>query len=503
MSTSTLFNLTLPTKGMQVTASSALSGGVDTGDPINIAINYVPGTAHGTESDALIDAQSQVYGAAGSAFYDGTNYTETSLAANEPRGFNTPLASLSADDFASWHSAYQAEYLKAHQGSAGLGAEVDIGSDPNVIHAILSDRGDRAIILDNLQKSDFAKMAVEDQLNVAASPFFENVLATRLNLTTDATAAKDSINYLISTTIGGVPTVPVSGQNGMTVDEKQPFIDELNLIQSHLENMHIFSLQDISDQVTAISKRFDRASKFAIQQQHVGPSTQGAVSSDDNATIARGYKNMIAQETQIRDVAVAADALIRSAAVSNKKLDAPMMIFYFQLHANLSKEAQINADTEEVKQLNALLNLYSQMQGLVQQTLETFGDKSDDKRTLLGRGNVNDLPTDPPSSRIIMSVFEDVEGSGRHPLEVLYGIKKPTYDMINQSNGGLNSFLKDSWNSFNGALSNAVSQLNQQTQIIMDGINSTTKEKDRHFDLGNNALSKIADIIQTISRGLA
>ena len=75
--------------------------------------------------------------------------------------------------------------------------------------------------------------------------------------------------------------------------------------------------------------------------------------------------------------------------------------------------------------------------------------------------------------------------------------------MVDNSNGNLNTKLKDTWNAFNSSLSDTVSQLNQQSQLKMNDINSATKQKDRHFDLANNSLSKMNDMIQTIARGLA
>ena len=539
-SVANMLNLAPPTSpGTTVTADKALSNGVAAGTLINLPYDFLPGGSHGTEPDVLRDGAQQVV-----PVYDGTNYNKTSLPANQPATFGSAPGSLNPNDFASWNSAYQAEYVKAHQPSPN--GQVTIGSGSSVIHVVLASTNDRVYVMDNLQKTDFAKMPVVDQMNIAATSFFTTTLQGLLNVTLDSSTAISSINgYLTAlglappasppatqaqldsyyntlavapTAVGGnTPDATPVSLASMSADDRKPFIDELKLLAKQIRGMSIFSLQDLATATKAITDRLALAARFSGFTQ-TAPATSvnrsgasGLVCVDGNATIVAGYKNLIAQETQIRNVAVAADNLVQTAMVSNKKLDAPTLIFYFQLDANLSQEASINASTEEVKQLNALLNLYSQMQGIINQTLEAdYGTDAKTKHGLLGLGkddspdNWTSVPTSPaPSDQAIIAIFEDVMGNGTHPLETMYGIKKPKLDMVNNSNGNLNTNLKDTWNAFNSSLSDTVSQLNQQSQLKMNDINSATKQKDRHFDLANNSLSKMNDMIQTIARGLA
>ena len=537
--------------GMTVVADKNLTGGVTTGTPINQPDLFIPGGSHGSESDVIIDGAQQVV-----PFYDGTNYAKTSLPAKQPASFSTAPGSmdLSAkppDNFTVWNSAYQAEYVKAN-GGAGHDM-VTIGLPGNQLHVVLSSTNDRVFVLENLQKNDFAKLPLADQANIAATTYFTSIIGPTLNLTAAKTGpqsretAIDAIKSYLSALGYTLPasdadriaffsdfsTSPAAGggstPDGLTLAnmpaaDRKIFADELKLLGKQIYGMGIFSLPDLANATKAISDRLSLAARFSgitacpTDTVDLTKKYTNLYSADGNATLMRGYTNLIQQESQIRNVSLAADQLVTSGNLSgsNKKLDAPTLIFYFQLDANLVQEAEINASTEEIKQLNALLNLYSQMQGLINQTLEKFGDDAKQKLGLLGNADGTNwssstIPTSPqPSSQVIAAIFEDYMGaSSQHPLEAAYGIKKPNYDMVynvtdsNHASGYLNPNLKDSWNAFNSSLSDTVSQLNQQSQLKMNDINSATKQKDRHFDLANNSLSKMNDMIQTIGRGLA
>jgi hypothetical protein len=85
-------------------------------------------------------------------------------------------------------------------------------------------------------------------------------------------------------------------------------------------------------------------------------------------------------------------------------------------------------------------------------------------------------------------------------LEKLRGITRPLDDMYENNVNQLNEFLKPHWDAFATQLSDTVTLLNQESQIKMNDINSMDKQKNRHFDLANSALSKMNDMIQNIAR---
>jgi hypothetical protein len=49
-------------------------------------------------------------------------------------------------------------------------------------------------------------------------------------------------------------------------------------------------------------------------------------------------------------------------------------------------------------------------------------------------------------------------------------------------------------------LADTVTLLNQRNQILQNEIENATKQQNRHFELGNNALRKMNDMIMTIGR---
>src|SRR5262249_50283705 len=58
--------------------------------------------------------------------------------AGAPTGFGTSPAALSPDVFATWHTAYQAEYINANGGGI-----LEIGTPPNAIHAMVASTQDQ------------------------------------------------------------------------------------------------------------------------------------------------------------------------------------------------------------------------------------------------------------------------------------------------------------------------------------------------------------------------
>lgn len=89
-----------------------------------------------------------------------------------------------------------------------------------------------------------------------------------------------------------------------------------------------------------------------------------------------------------------------------------------------------------------------------------------------------------------------------HPLEALLGgIKRPVIEFIDKGSWeSLKLMRKNEWDAYGTQLAETVTQLNQQNQIKQSEIDSATKQKNRHFELGNNALRKMNDILMSIGR---
>lgn len=90
-----------------------------------------------------------------------------------------------------------------------------------------------------------------------------------------------------------------------------------------------------------------------------------------------------------------------------------------------------------------------------------------------------------------------------HPMEKLYGIGRPTQKFTGESeqeNGGLAFVRKTVWDSFSTQLNDTVTLLNQRNQLKQNEIENASRRQNRHFELGNNALRKMNDLLMTIGR---
>ena len=89
-----------------------------------------------------------------------------------------------------------------------------------------------------------------------------------------------------------------------------------------------------------------------------------------------------------------------------------------------------------------------------------------------------------------------------HPLESLYGIDRPLQQFMYENGDtgqDLQLYKKTTWDTYATQLSDAVTQLNQQVQIKQNEIDDASAAKNRHFELGDNALSKMYDMISSIA----
>lgn len=93
--------------------------------------------------------------------------------------------------------------------------------------------------------------------------------------------------------------------------------------------------------------------------------------------------------------------------------------------------------------------------------------------------------------------------SRTHPIEDLYGAERPSFDLVDQTEegaGSLKLLSKNAFDQFQTQLSNTITILNQQNQIKQNDVENATKQQNRHFELGNNALRKMNDLLLMIGR---
>lgn len=248
----------------------------------------------------------------------------------------------------------------------------------------------------------------------------------------------------------------------------------------------------------------------------------------NQTTIQSGYQKIIQAERQTlalqnQMATVASTGTIANTnGIGNKALDVPNLIFFLQLYTNLIDEQRNIAATEVVNQQNELLNAYSQMQALVNAVQGMFDStKQTEQRDIFGNkttSNSNNVAysdytadellaraTNGQATMNITSMFDKNLGKQLNPIEKLYGISRPTHALYDDGQGGTDKsicYTATAWNSFGTSLSSAVTQINQQTQIQMNNIDTLNKEKDQHFNLANNCLSKLTDILAAIGRNV-
>ncbi|MGJ0508134.1 MAG: hypothetical protein ACR652_13615 [Methylocystis sp.] len=473
------------------------------------------------------------------------NYSTTNLPPMSPEDVAAYALSpdkLDPNVFANWHSIVQAAYVNAH--GSKTPKRLVIGSPLNNITAQLSVDGKRAIIIENINnKRDLMLLSNEDILALAANDWalaapFTTRMSSLLGATVDPSStqystekqsALDSIDLAISaiysaTAKGAFAPMPDGAANMSDADRKL-FTDQLAILQDNVESSPWIVSKDIATQVKAIWDRFSLAATFNVNESDglsSGPMKNksdirwGYFSKDGGALVKQGYANIIKQQSAIVKLATQAHDLATGAKTIDRS-DLPTLLFTFQLNANLTQEAEIAIDTEQVKQLNGLLATYNDMQNLVNETIKSFGAgaKDTDTAPLSNPENKSGLmdTTKYPSDRIVM-MFDNYGTMQKHPLETLLGLTRPRDELVygNLTADGLYQasfkyewkvYTKSMWTTIGDQLSAVVTQINQQSQILTDQINSTTKKKDRHFDLGNNALAKMSDMIQSIGRNVS
>ncbi|MDX8355156.1 hypothetical protein [Cognatiyoonia sp. IB215182] len=441
---------------------------------------------------------------------------------------------LPVEDFFGFHSSHQLQYVlqfgEEIEGTDGarLATFEQDGNRFDVV-AIPGER--RIFVLQQLTKADLAIIAPETGQALAAaisSDAIPSALRTQIESAIGAQsgqAATDALSDLIddaNAQIEGFFNTSGAGNfSAAQIEEfKAAFTDQIDNIQTRAEQSSFFDLIEIRSRIDAIVRRAERANEFFIVVQTppspLGDGASGLITNvnapvgDDGsqAGLRSAFDTFIAQETRLRDLDNQRLQLAQTGLLNGgRALDGPSLIAIFQLNYNLTREAEVNAETEELNQQNALLRVYADIQQLVNDALREFGtgeDGAEEERNILGResdtDNLNNLSE---RERLLISFVERGTRNNStvdHPIEALRNINRPTLDLVQSDDGTLNRFSQNELNIFASQLADTVTQINQESQILTNEISSLNRERNRNFDLANNALRRLNDALLNISR---
>ncbi len=528
-------------------------------------------------------------------------------------------------EFSSWHSLYQARYIKAN-GAVSVAGIDPASTRPDAYYILLSDNRTVLNVM-SLTVADYQRLSKADRTKLEDVRAFTDFVAVEQNLVSSKTATTNSINALKS---------QINSGGSMPVEDRNVFTAQVAVLERRLSEATRIVTGNFDKEIGAIASRFQRALTFVSVRDEVGMTTtfqqtereryridfntdvKGyAYSSDNGETAKKGYTSFMRSEREILATQLRREAIARNTTVYDPKQDAAALIYQLQLQYQSEATARSDAGTEEMAQLHRLLSDYAIIQRLVNETLKAYNPKeTDEKRRFMNIGARDDNSIDieqrlgydqnfqiryvwtdgwqsalgadgsnqngygvyydeapryhwyqlaggymdsrvgnayiqdydnngifegffdynkdgkdrgdaydfllrdqekiyvraggltEAEMRIVGMFSKDPWGSGvkkqDHPLETLYGIEnRPMQNLTDDTSkgkGGLALQRRDYWDKWSTQLSDTVTILNQKNQLKQNEIDNDSKQANRHFDLGNNALKKMNEMLMSIGR---
>ena len=279
----------------------------------------------------------------------------------------------------------------------------------------------------------------------------------------------------------------------------------------------------IVGQFTAdLKTRFDRIDSYAnVTQQGATAGfnrlTDAVNSTDNLAGIGRALNVFLQSELRQRDLLAVADTIVFDGTFNDRKVDTPMMVFVFQTQENYSDEAEAQARSEEMNQMKALLESYTRMQDIVNQTIRTFdpvqfqkdnenapnADQLFEEKTLLGGLTADSLlSTLTTTDFFVLSMFDRTASRASSntflPIENETNSIRPSFPFFYDGSNLLKPYKQQDWDLFSQDLSKISKVLSADAEARMDAINRVAKEKNRHYELATETINKMTEILRSI-----
>lgn len=343
----------------------------------------------------------------------------------------------------------------------------------------------------------------------------------------------------------------IRAASGISTTNENVFIDQLNLIANSLTTVlttdgtgrptsvvatepNLFAVDAITSRIGDIMQRFDRALKFSAapypgfpSQTPVPPnyptfvanyfgktgsySSEGNVGSA-NTTVRQGFEEFMRAERAILTMQNRREGLIGATFGLDPKLDVPNLIYRLQLTYEAQSEGIADSGTELIRQLHTLLQDYGVMQRLVNDQIKKYDPEEADQE--LAFNSLNSFTAKEKNVLAMFALDSAANPDRDHPIEAYYDIERPreTFFVTTGPSTALGGAIvipftvspvskrKTVWDQYSTQLADSVTLLNQRNQILQNEIENASKQQNRHFELGNNALRKMNDMLMTIGR---
>jgi hypothetical protein len=432
------------------------------------------------------------------------------------------FASPGAASFMTWHAAHQLEYLNTH-GSlrtlsddiGDLSARVATVPGPPDLTVFLTQDGRQAITLATLRPTDIALLSLEDQRVLAALPEFLDTIAPAFNLRPavgDAgpEAVRDALKADIAEIRTRIEASPAFVPDRQALFESDPaarrelyhyfFLAQLDILETRLDRMAIFEPDAINELLAGLGERYLRLERYQSMTAEIPASDstlpRNVNTSDGGTSVASAAEIFLGVEARLYDIARARFDLAETGEFNGRPADVPQMIFILQSLATRASEAEAEGKTEELNQNNILLKDYSRMQDILNRTLKLFADRgSDAEVSVAAYGSLAEVS---PEDRAVISMFNEgtMDAANTfHPVESERSVLRPLLDMLGTP---MATHPKDVWDRFSLNLGEATQQIGRDSQIRMQEIARMNEQKNRHYEMGSNVLSRTAEIIRSI-----
>lgn len=464
-------------------------------------------------------------------------------------------ASPSYEGFLNWHSAHQLAFLKETLPNYAVGDRraVTFGASANPYENqtfLLSADGRRVIHVNRLQTGDIARLSLADQTVLADLPAFRALHANPLGLwpaddvygvaaaggtppPATADAARQQLLAGVTALEGVVQasTHYVATQSSDAIDASNAtqffgnlIMDQLGYLRQRIGTMAIFNPDAVNRMISDLKDRFDRMETYAKVTRPVTDTFEGmtfrANSTDGLRSLDSALQVFAATEVQQRNLAKEVTGIAATGKYNKRDVDTPLMVFLFQRDENYSAEADAQARSEELSQMNALIQAYTRIQKVVNDTLQKFDpiqfqkdhendDKAVERKALNGGTHLAALNLT-ADEKLLISMFDttylEAANNTYHPLEVSTNALRPTFDMIGplgldagmRLTATLVAHTQKEWDLFSQNLAKTAKLLSQDSQARMDEVNKISRAKNRNYELATDTIGKMAEILRSI-----